>query len=153
MAITIDAKKGSKKASKLDKIRQAHTDIMSKNHLSENMEDYLEVIYELIQQKGYATAADISECLNVKPPSVTKMMRRLDKMGYLIYERYRGIKLTQSGEDVAKDISSRHSLLSEFLQIIGVDEKTADRDAERIEHCLEPTTLIKLKDFVKKMEN
>jgi Mn-dependent DtxR family transcriptional regulator len=58
------------------------------------MEDYLEVIYELIQHKGYATAVDISESLNVSPPSITEMLQRLDENKYLHYEKYRGISLT-----------------------------------------------------------
>ncbi len=58
------------------------------------MEDYLEVIYQLIQQKGYATTADISKDLNVSSPSVTKMVKKSDKNHYLIYEKYRGLKLT-----------------------------------------------------------
>lgn len=55
------------------------------------MEEYLEVIYELIQQKGYATTADISKYLNVSSPSVTKMVKKLDENHYLIYEKNRGL--------------------------------------------------------------
>ena len=55
------------------------------------MEDYLEVIYELVEEKGYATTVDISTYLNVSSPSVTKMVQRLDESGYLNYEKYRGI--------------------------------------------------------------
>ena len=61
------------------------------------MEDYLEVIYELVEQKGYATTVDISTYLNVSSPSVTKMTQRLDETGYLKYEKYRGIRLTDEG--------------------------------------------------------
>src|SRR5918911_4675914 len=75
---------------------------------TDRMEDYLEVIYELIQQKGYATAVDISESLNVSSPSVTKMLQRLDENKYLHYERYRGISLTHQGIYVAKSIHNRH---------------------------------------------
>lgn len=94
------------------------------------MEDYLEVIYELIQQKGYATTLDISKYLNVSSPSVTKMVQRLCETGYLNYEKYRGLSLTQKGTSVAIDIHNRHSLLTEFLKMIGVDEDVANRDAE-----------------------
>jgi Mn-dependent DtxR family transcriptional regulator len=113
------------------------------------MEDYLEVIYELVQQKGYATTIDISQYLNVSSPSVTKMVKRLDETGYLKYEKYRGICLTQQGIDVAINIHQRHSLLAEFLKIIGVDEDIANKDAEGIEHHLHPQTLKKLEEFVK----
>jgi Mn-dependent DtxR family transcriptional regulator len=65
------------------------------------MEDYLEVIYQLIQQKGYATTADISKDLNVSSPSVTKMVKKSDENHYLIYEKYRGLKLTGAGINIA----------------------------------------------------
>jgi Mn-dependent DtxR family transcriptional regulator len=108
------------------------------------MEDYLETIYELVQHKGYATLADIAEYLNVQPPSVTTMMRRLDESGLLNYEKYRGIQLTEKGMDIAKIIHDRHSVLSEFLKLIGVSEKIANEDAESMEHHLHPQTMHKL---------
>jgi Mn-dependent DtxR family transcriptional regulator len=108
------------------------------------MEDYLETIYELVQHKGYATLADIAEYLNVQPPSVTTMMRRLDESDLLNYEKYRGIQLTEKGMDIAKIIHDRHSVLSEFLKLIGVSEKIANEDAESMEHHLHPQTMHKL---------
>jgi len=113
------------------------------------MEDYLEVIYELIQHKGYATTVDISNYLNVSSPSVTKMLQRLSESGHVNYEKYRGITLTEAGVSVAKSMHDRHGVLAEFLMMIGVDEDTANRDAEGIEHHLHPETLKKLEEFVK----
>lgn len=113
------------------------------------MEDYLEVIYELIKEKGYASAIDISEYLNVSSPSVTKMMQKLDGSGHLNYERYRGIMLTDQGTTIAKGMHERHNLLVEFFKIIGVRDEVANRDAEGIEHHLHPETLKKLEQFVK----
>ncbi len=112
------------------------------------MEDYLEVIYELVQYKGYATTIDISECLNVSSPSVTYMIQRLNESGHLNYEKYRGIRLTEKGTLIARNIQERHGLLAEFLKIIGVDEDTANKDAEGIEHHLQPKTLEKLEHFI-----
>jgi Mn-dependent DtxR family transcriptional regulator len=65
------------------------------------MEDYLEVVYELVHQKGYATTIDISDNLNVSSPSVTSMMK-LNEKGFLRYEKYRGMSLTEKGIEVAK---------------------------------------------------
>lgn len=113
------------------------------------MEDYLEVIYELVEQKGYATAVDISNYLNVSSPSVTKMMQRLDESGYLNYEKYRGIRLTHEGILIAESIRSRHGLLAEFFRIIGVNEEDANSDAEGIEHHLHPETINRLEEFIK----
>ncbi|HKQ22483.1 MAG TPA: transcriptional regulator MntR [Nitrososphaeraceae archaeon] len=134
---------------RLESIRDAHTGKKEKEYRTDRMEDYLEVIYELVQQKGYATTIDISRYLNVSSPSVTKMVKRLDENGYLKYEKYRGICLTQQGIDVAMSIHQRHSLLAEFLKMIGVDKDIANKDAEGIEHHLHPQTLKKLEEFVK----
>ena len=113
------------------------------------MEDYLEIIYELVQQKGYATLADVAEYLNVRPPSVTMMMRRLDQSGLLNYEKYRGIRLTEKGMDIAKIIHDRHSVLSEFLKMIGVSEKIANEDAESMEHHLHTQTMQRLTELMR----
>ena len=140
------------KSHRLESIRNAHNVKKEGGGVedrTDRMEDYLEVIYELVQQKGYATTIDISQCLNVSSPSVTKMLQRLDESRYLDYEKYRGIRLTQQGTDVAKNIHKRHSLLAEFLKMIGVDKDTANRDAEGIEHHLHSETLKKLEEFVK----
>jgi Mn-dependent DtxR family transcriptional regulator len=103
----------------------------------------------LITQKGYATTIDISDYLNVSSPSVTKMLQRLNESGHVNYERYRGISLTESGVAVAKNMHDRHGILADFLKMIGVDEDTANRDAEGIEHHLHPETLKKLEEFIR----
>lgn len=135
------------KGNRLESIRDAHN--VRKEERTDRMEDYLEVIYELMQQKGYATPVDISKYLNVSSPSVTKMLQRLDENGHLNYEKYRGISLTQQGASIAKNIHNRHGLLAEFLVMIGVNEYIANSDAEGIEHHLHPETLKRLEEFVK----
>ncbi len=139
--------------SRLESIRAAHRNSSNKtgrqHPQTDTMEDYLEVIYELIQQKGYATTVDISNYLNVSSPSVTKMVQKLDETSHLKYEKYRGIVLTKKGTDIAQNIRDRHNLLVEFLKIIGVDDNTANIDAEGIEHHLHHETLKKLEAFVK----
>jgi DtxR family manganese transport transcriptional regulator len=112
------------------------------------MEDYLEIIYELVQYKGYATLADVAEYLNVRPPSVTTMMRRLEQGALINYEKYRGIRLTEKGIDIAKIMHDRHSLLSEFLKMIGVSEKIANEDAESMEHHLHSQTMLRLTELM-----
>lgn len=132
--------------SRLGFIRDAN--VTKKEDRTDRMEDYLEVIYELIKQKGYATTVDISNYLNVSSPSVTKMIQRLDESGYLNYEKYRGIRLTDDGIKIAKSIHARHEILAEFFRMIGVDDETANNDAEGIEHHLHPETLKKLEEFM-----
>lgn len=67
--------------------------------LPPSMEDYIEQIYLLIDEKGYARVSDIAEALSVHPSSVTKMVQKLDKDEYLIYEKYRGLVLTTKGKN------------------------------------------------------
>ena len=112
------------------------------------VEDYLEVIYDLIQTKGYARAVDIAERLGVKTPSVTGMIQKLDGMGLVVYERYRGLTLTDKGEKMAKFIQRKHVLISKFLRLLGIEEKTANEDAEGIEHHVHKETLNRIEEFV-----
>lgn len=141
---------GLDKDNRLEAIRYANS--VKKEDRTDRMEDYLEVIYELIQEKGYATTVDISSYLNVSSPSVTKMMQKLDETGYLKYEKYRGIKLTNEGIRIARNIRNRHGLLAEFFMIIGIDEETANSDAEGIEHHLHPETMKKLEEFINELK-
>jgi Mn-dependent DtxR family transcriptional regulator len=136
---------------RLKLIRNAHNvkEKVVEEHHAERVEDYLEVIYELIKKKGYATQSDISESLNVSLPSVSKMLQRLDESKFLKYEKYRGINLTEEGIKVAENIHEKHGLLSEFFKMIGVDEDVANIDAEGIEHHLHPQTLKKLREFTR----
>jgi len=101
-----------------------------------SMEDYLERIYRLIEEKGYARVSDIAEALEVHPSSVTKMVQKLDQRKYLVYEKYRGLVLTPKGRKIGKRLVDRHALLEEFLRIIGVNEDQIYADVEGIEHHL-----------------
>lgn len=101
-----------------------------------SMEDYLERIYKLIDEKGYARVSDIAEGLEVHPSSVTKMIQKLDKDEYLVYEKYRGLILTPKGKKIGKRLVDRHHLLEQFLGMIGVSEDHIYKDVEGIEHHL-----------------
>ena len=100
------------------------------------MEDYLERIYLLIDEKGYARVSDIAEGLEVHPSSVTKMIQKLDKDNYLVYEKYRGLMLTSKGKKMGKRLADRHQLLEQFLTLIGVQTDNIYKDVEGIEHHL-----------------
>jgi Mn-dependent DtxR family transcriptional regulator len=100
------------------------------------MEDYLEQIYNLIEDKGYARVSDIAEALQVHPSSVTKMVQKLDQSKYLVYEKYRGLILTAKGKKIGKSLVDRHALLEDFLKMIGVSEENIYADVEGIEHHL-----------------
>jgi Mn-dependent DtxR family transcriptional regulator len=135
---------------RLTSIREANRTI--REDRTDRMEDYLEVIYELVRQKGYATTVDISDYLNVSSPSVTRMMKKLHETGFIRYEKYRGMSLTDKGIEVAKAIHKRHGILAEFFKMIGVQDDIANEDAEGIEHHLHSETLMKLEDFVRSLK-
>ncbi len=116
------------------------------------LEDYLEAIYQLVQEKGYASIIELSDRLEVKPPTVSAMVSRLAKGGYLEHEPYRGMRLTKKGESVALSVVARHSTIFEFLSLIGVDRETAYQDAEGIEHHVQPKTLRSISALVKHMK-
>ena len=105
------------------------------------VEDYLERILELINTKGYARVVDIAQSLEISQASVTNMIQRLDAEGLLHYEKYRGLVLTTAGETLARNITRRHELLTDFLKLLGVDEKVIYHDVEGMEHHISPPTL------------
>jgi len=135
-----------KDAKRLESIKAAHRS--ERANFSTKMEDYLEIISELVELKGYATTLDISRYMLVSAPSVTKMLQRLDESGFLEYEKYHGINLTHKGNQVAETIRQKHGILLEFFEILGVGYGTANQDAEGIEHHLNPKTIKQLRKFI-----
>ena len=113
-------------------------------------QDYLEAIEGLIETRGYAKVVEIAERLSLKGSSVTRMVQKLARNGYLKYEKYRGITMTESGRRTAVEMKNRHRLLRNFLTEIGVDPKTADDDAEGMEHCVSKKTLTCLEKWLAK---
>ena len=133
-------------ARRLESIKAAHKSERLKS--SSRMEDYLEVISELVELKGYATTLDISRYMDVSAPSVTQMLKKLDESGYIEYEKYRGINLTANGTRIADGIRQKHDTLIEFLGMLGIEYDTASQDAEGIEHHLNAKTTRQLRKFV-----
>ena len=108
---------------------------------SSAVEDYLEQILELINTKGYARVVDIAARLSISQASVTNMVQKLDAEGLLKYEKYRGLVLTTAGEELARNITHRHQLLSDFLHLLGLDPQTIHHDVEGMEHHVSPATV------------
>ena len=117
------------------------------------LEDYLEAIYQLIDEKGYASSVDVADRLSVKPPTVTSMVKKLAKLGYVVYEPYRGMRLTETGERLAKSVVSRHHVIAEFLSMIGVGKRVAYQDTEGIEHHIQPATFRRIERLVEFLRN
>ena len=125
---------------------------MPKLSPSQSAEDYLERIHELIEQKGYARVVDIASSLKVKQASVTSMVQKLAEAGYLQYEKYRGLVMTEQGREVARKIQNRHTTLSRFFSLFGLDVETQRQDIEGIEHHLSPATVEVLADLAQFFE-
>src|SRR5439155_5874118 len=120
---------------------------------SQSAEDYLERIHELIEEKGYARVVDIASSLRVKQASVTSMVQKLGELGYLNYEKYRGLILTEKGKRVACGIQKRHETLSRFFSLFRLDPGTQQEDIEGIEHHLSADTVQILADLAHFFEN
>ena len=108
---------------------------------SQSAEDYLERIHELISEKGYARVVDIASSLRVQRASVTSMVQKLGELGYLHYEKYRGLVLTPRGREVAQQIQERHNALERFFSLLGLSPQVQKADIEGLEHHLSPETL------------
>lgn len=131
---------------RLEYIKKAHKFNRTRSNI--RTEDYLEVIYELVKLKGYATTLDISRYMSVSAPSVTKMLQKLNENNYLEYEKYHGISLTKKGNQVAEAIIQTHGIVLEFFSILGIQHITANYDAEGIEHHLNHKTIKQLQKFI-----
>ena len=116
-------------------------------HQSETIEDYVELIADLIAVQKEARASDLAARLGVANPTVSKMLSRLQEEGYIDSQPYRSIFLTEKGEQLARKCKERHQIVLEFLIRLGVDPKTAEFDAEGIEHHISSKTLRIMQQF------
>ncbi len=116
---------------------------------TELMEDYIELIADLIEYSGEARQIDIAQRLGVTQPTVAKMLKRLTEAGLVTQRPYRGVFLTDEGVLMAKNARRRHEIVEAFLCRIGVDPDTARNDAEGIEHHVSEETLKVFERFLK----
>ena len=105
-------------------------------HLQESGEMYLETIYILSQKSRYVRAIDVGEYMGYSKPSVSRAMGLLKQGGYVVSDDDGYLSLTASGREIAAKIYERHTVLTDLLTRLGVDEKTAAADACRIEHVI-----------------
>lgn len=123
-----------------------------KAHETELVEDYVELIADLIDAKGEARAVELSQRMGVTQATVGKMIRRLDERGLVTSEPYRSIFLTDAGRRMAEDSRSRHITVLRFLRAIGVSETTARQDAEGIEHHVSDETVAAMRRLAEKSQ-
>ena len=128
-----------KKRMSFSKVRNAHK--------TENTEDYLELIAELLNSKGEARIVDIAESLGIAQATANKTIQRLQTQGFVKREPYRSIFLTVKGQKIASKSKKRHNIVFNFLLNLGLDKNTASEDAEGIEHHVSEKTLRKMDNF------
>ena len=119
-------------------------------HKTENTEDYLEIIADLLNTKGEARIVDIATKLDIAQATANKTIQRLQNQGFVKKEPYRSIFLTLKGQEVASISKKRHIIVLTFLKNLGLDARTAEADAEGIEHHVSDKTLKKMEQFNKK---
>lgn len=122
--------------------------------ITPTMQDYLEAIGQLGSEEQVVRVKNIARELRVKMPSVTEALKTLARDGLIRHEKYGYVQLTRKGENIAEEIYSRHQTLFKFLnEILGIDPRTADEDACRMEHTISSTALKKLIEFIKTLES
>lgn len=125
--------------------------------LSSNMEDYMETISLLAEEKGAARVKDIAKRLDIKMPSVTSALNKLKALELIDYEKYGFVKLTEQGSILAAQVYNKHKCLTEFFKkVLMLDDSTADQEACRVEHALSPETCVqfhKLLTFIRNAES
>ncbi len=125
------------------------TQVSQTEHLSASLEDYIESIYNIAARQRVARVTDIADDLGVAKSSVTGALRGLSAKGLVNYDPYHLITLTDEGSQVARTIARRHAILAEFLEeVLGIDATTAEANACRIEHAMEPAVTNRLLRFV-----
>jgi DtxR family Mn-dependent transcriptional regulator len=121
----------------------------SEKPLTMVMEDYLEAIYDIDQQKKVVRVKDIASRMNVKMPTVSSMLKTLSDRKLVHYEKYEYIELTPKGTKIGKEMRRRHGIINEFLTtVLKIDPKVSDEDSCKMEHALSSSTLDSLTDFM-----
>lgn len=114
--------------------------------LTPALEDYLEMAYRLCTENNYTRVGKLSELLNVKPSSASKMIFKLAGLGYLKYDRYEIIQLTDDGRKIGEYLLKRHETVEKFLTLIGSSNPL--EETELVEHSLSSSTVSDLNDLI-----
>ena len=118
--------------------------------IQESGEMYLETILRLSQKSGHVRAIDVGEEMGYSKPSVSRAMSLLKEGGYIVIDKDGSITLTEAGLALAEKIYERHTLITNFLISIGVDEETAALDACKMEHSISDVSFEAIKKHVQK---
>jgi len=119
-------------------------------NLSASLEDYIEAIYHIVEEKLVARSKDIASRLGVSRASVTEALRALAKKDLINYAPYEAITMTEEGKMIAKDVIYRHETLKRFfIEVLSIDTKVAEEAACKIEHAAPPVVISRMIDFIR----
>ena len=122
--------------------------------LSASLEDYLEAIYLINQNKKVVRVKEVAKFLDVKTPSVVDAVSKLSEKGLVVHEKYGYLTLSKKGNDVAKIIYNKHEQIFKFLnEVLGIDEETSQKDACSLEHHISKDSMEKMVKFMKFLES
>ncbi|HHU28770.1 TPA: metal-dependent transcriptional regulator [bacterium] len=125
---------------------------MASKRVNSSLEDYIEAIYTLSLKTDNIKSVDVARLLDVSKASVSNAMDRLVNIGYITKSPYGSINITQLGIEKAKEIYKRHTLLKSFLiNVLGVNDETAEVDACKMEHQISDETFKKLERYIQKL--
>lgn len=125
---------------------------MASKRVNSSLEDYIEAIYTLSLKTDNIKSVDVARLLDVSKASVSNAMDRLVNIGYITKNPYGSINITQLGIEKAKEIYKRHTLLKSFLiNVLGVNDETAEVDACKMEHQISDETFKKLERYIQKL--
>ena len=119
------------------------------DHATELAEDYVEAIDDIVREAGTCRVKDLATCFRVTHVTVNRTLGRLSRDGYVETEPYGPVGLTQKGKRLAAKSRERHKIVLEFLLALGITQRTAEIDAEGIEHHVSNETLAVMKRFVR----
>lgn len=111
------------------------------NTLTASMQDYLEMIYRLSLNSGFTRIHELSQALNIQPPSATKMVQRLSELSFIKYEKYGVIMLQENGKKLGEALLARHNHIEVFLKTMGVNESLILEETEKMEHTISHQTV------------
>ncbi|MGX4600486.1 metal-dependent transcriptional regulator [Faecalimicrobium sp. JNUCC 81] len=120
---------------------------IKRSELTPSEEDYIEMIYRLFLQGDHVKVSDISKHLNITPPSVTKMVKKLSEKELILYKKYDYVVLSDMGKIIGQQLLNRHDIVNKFLNLLGVKDKIHE-ETEKIEHTISIETLIKIEEHI-----
>jgi len=127
-------------------------ELLEKNPVTPAMEDYLEMIYRIIQTCGFVRISVLAKKLNVKSSSASKMVSNLKEKGLVYFQKYGYILLTKGGEEIGSYLLKRHNILNELLCLINKSDNELEQ-VEKIEHYFNTETISNIEKFIKTIKN